>query len=82
LNSFIHSGYFYSASLSLLLIKGAPDKARILHRSFMPRRQGNCELRTKVPTWQLEWDSMIASTAISHEYDLLLKQCFLEYDIT
>ena len=33
-HSFIHSGYFYSASSSPLLLRGAPDTARILCRSF------------------------------------------------
>jgi len=32
--SFIHSGYFYSASSSPLLFRGAPDTARLLCRSF------------------------------------------------
>src|SRR6218665_1270195 len=45
--SFIHSGYFYSASSSPLPLRGAPDTARILCRSFTP----------KVPTWRLERDS-------------------------
>ena len=35
---FIHSGYFYSASSSPLLLRGAPDTARILCRCFMPKR--------------------------------------------
>ena len=34
---FIHSGYFYSASSSPLLLRGAPGTARILCRSFMPK---------------------------------------------
>ena len=32
--SFIHSGYFYSASSSPLLLRGAPSTARILCREF------------------------------------------------
>jgi len=32
----IHSGYFYSASSSPLLLKGAPDTARILCRNCTP----------------------------------------------
>ena len=36
---FIYSGYFYSASLkSTILLRGVPDTARILCRSFMPKR--------------------------------------------
>ena len=37
-HSFIHSGYFYSASSSPLLLRGAPDTARILCRNFTPKR--------------------------------------------
>ena|SRR6218665_3342546 len=36
--SFIHSGYFYSAYSSALLLRGAPDTAWILCRSFTPKR--------------------------------------------
>ena len=38
--SFIHSGYFYSASSSPLLLRSAPDTAEILCRSFTPKRNG------------------------------------------
>ena len=34
----IYSGHFYSASSSPLLLRGAPDTARILRRSFTPKR--------------------------------------------
>ena len=34
----IHSGYFYSASSSPLLLRGAPCAARILCRNFTPKR--------------------------------------------
>ena len=37
-HSFVHSGYFYSAPTSPLLLRGAPDTARILCRSFTPKR--------------------------------------------
>jgi len=45
--AFIHSDYFYSASSSPLglLLRGAPDTARILCRSFTPKRQR--QLRVK-----------------------------------
>src|SRR6218665_547798 len=36
-HSFIRSGYFYSTSSSPLLLRGAPDTARILCRSFTPK---------------------------------------------
>src|SRR6218665_1047586 len=35
---FIHSGYFYSASSSPLLLRGASNTARILCQSFKPKR--------------------------------------------
>src|SRR6218665_1230647 len=35
--SFIQTGYFYSASSSPLLLRSAPDTARILCQSFMPK---------------------------------------------
>src|SRR6218665_1717181 len=41
--SYIHSGYFYSAYSSPLLLRGAPDTARILCRDFH--------------TWRLERES-------------------------
>src|SRR6218665_1717447 len=37
-HSFIHSGYFYSASSSPLLLRGAPDTVLILCRGFTPKR--------------------------------------------
>src|SRR6218665_1926715 len=59
--SFIHSGYFYSASSSRLglLLRGAPDAARILCRSFTPKRHRLVRVKDlpKVPTWRLERDS-------------------------
>jgi len=49
----IHPGYFYSASSSLLLLRGAPDTARILRRSFMPKRHRQLWGKDlpKVPMW-------------------------------
>src|SRR6218665_586327 len=59
IHSFIPSGYFYSACSNPLLLRGAPDSARILCRSFTPKRHR--QLRVKdlpnVPTWPLERDS-------------------------
>src|SRR6218665_3449723 len=43
--SIIHSGNFYSASSSPLLLRGAPDTSRILCRSFTPKRY--MQLRVK-----------------------------------
>src|SRR6218665_935340 len=38
IHSFIHSGHFYSASSSPLLLRSAPDTARIMCRIFTPKR--------------------------------------------
>ena len=59
LYSVIHSGHFYSAASSLLLLKSAPDTARILCRSFTEKRQRQLRVKNlpKVPTWWLERDS-------------------------
>src|SRR6218665_1928821 len=56
IHSFIHSGYFYSASSRRLLLRGAFDTARILHRSFTPKRHRQLRAKDlhKVPTWRLE----------------------------
>src|SRR6218665_1977409 len=45
IHSFIHSGYYYSPSSSPLLLRGAPDTAQILCRSFTPKRHR--QLRAK-----------------------------------
>ena len=52
----IHSGYFYSASSSPLLLRSAPDMARILCRNFTPKHHRQLWVKDlpKVPTWQLE----------------------------
>jgi len=52
LSSFIHSGYFYSASSNPLLLRGAPDTALILCRSFMPKRHRQLQVKDlpKVPS--------------------------------
>src|SRR6218665_870616 len=55
----IQSGYFYSASSSPLLLRGAPDTARILFRSFTQNRHRQMRVKDllKANTWQLERDS-------------------------
>ena len=57
--SFIHSGYFYSASSSLLLLKSTPDTTRILCQSFTPKRHRQVQVKdlSKVHTWRLERNS-------------------------
>jgi len=54
IQSFIHSGYLYSASSSPLLLGSVPDTARILCRSFVPKRHRQLRVKglPKVPTWQ------------------------------
>ena len=54
--SFIHSGYFYSASSSSLLLRGAPDYS-IDTVSELTRRCDTGNYESQVPKWQLEWDS-------------------------
>jgi len=58
-HTFIHSRYFYSASSSPLLLRGAPDAAQILCQSFMLKRHRQLQVKNlpKVPTWRIERDS-------------------------
>ena len=55
----IHSDHFCSASLSPLLLRSAPETARILCRSFTPKRHRQLRVKDlpKVPTWRLELTS-------------------------
>src|SRR6218665_282903 len=56
IHSFIHTGYFHSASSSPLLLRGAPDTARIPSQSFTPKRHRQLQVKdlSKDPTWRLE----------------------------
>ena len=56
--SFIHSSYFYSASFKTTHSEAHPDTARILFRSFTPKRHRQLRVKDllKVPTWQLKRD--------------------------
>jgi len=56
---FIHSDYFYNASSSPLLLRSAPDTARILCRNFTPKSHRQLWVKDlpKVPTWRLERES-------------------------
>ena len=56
---FIHSGYFYSTSSSSPLLRGAPDTAWILCRSFTSKSHMRVKDLSTVPTWQLEQDSSL-----------------------
>src|SRR6218665_318238 len=53
--SFMHSGYFYSASSSPLLLRSAPNAAWIRCRSFTLKRHRQQQVKDlpKVPTWRL-----------------------------
>src|SRR6218665_3951496 len=55
---FIHSGYFYFFFKSTIL-RGTPDTAWILCRSFTPKRHRQLRVKDfpKVPVWRLERDS-------------------------
>jgi len=57
--SIIHSVYFYSTSSSPLLLRGAPNTARIPCRSFTSKRHRQLRVKDfpKVPAWQLERNS-------------------------
>src|SRR6218665_87861 len=57
--SFIHSGRFYSAFSSSLLLRSAPNTARILCRSFMPKHHRQLRVKDlpKVPTRWLKRNS-------------------------
>src|SRR6218665_971909 len=52
IHSFIHSGHFYSAAPNRLLLRSATDTARILCRSFTPKRHRQLRVKNlpKVPT--------------------------------
>jgi len=55
----MNSDHFYSASSSPLLLRSAPDTARIPCRSFTPKRHRKLRVKDlhKVLTWRLERDS-------------------------
>src|SRR6218665_2705043 len=57
--SFIHSGHFYSAPSSILLLRGAPDYSTDTVSEFHaePHRQLQVKDLPKVPTWRLERES-------------------------
>src|SRR6218665_2502253 len=61
IHSFIHSGCFYSASSSPLLLRSDPDTAvaQILCRSFTPKRSRQFRVKDlpMVPMWRLERNS-------------------------
>ena len=52
----IHPSHFYSAFLSPLLFRSAPDTARILCRSFTSKRNRQLQVKDlpQVPGWRLD----------------------------
>jgi len=58
-HSFIHSDHFYSTSSSPLILRSAPDTARILCWSLTSKRHMELWVKDlpKVPTWWLERES-------------------------
>src|SRR6218665_2822822 len=59
IHSFIHSGHFYSAPSSPLLLRGAPDYNTDTVSEFHAEehRQLQVQVLPKVPTWRLELES-------------------------
>src|SRR6218665_2628032 len=58
-NSFIHSGHFYSAPSSYLLLRGAPDYSTDAVSEFHAEAHRQLQVKDllKVPTWRLERES-------------------------
>src|SRR6218665_294519 len=58
-NSFIHSGHFYSAPSSPLLIRGAPDYSTDIVSEFHAEAHRQLQVKDlpKVHTWRLERES-------------------------
>src|SRR6218665_1204807 len=59
IHSFIHSGHFYSAPSSPLLLRGAPDNSTDTVSEFHAEAHRQLQVKDlpKVPTWRLEWES-------------------------
>src|SRR6218665_2231238 len=59
IHSFIHSGHFYSAPSSPLLLRGAPDYSMYTVSEFHAtvHRELRVKDLPKVPTWRLERES-------------------------
>src|SRR6218665_257883 len=59
IHSFIHSGHFYSAPSSPLLLRGAPDYSTDTVSEFHAEAHRQLQVKDlpKVPTWRLEWES-------------------------
>src|SRR6218665_1905747 len=59
IHSFIHSGHFYSAPSSPLLLRGAPDYSTDTVSEFHAKAHRQLQVKDlpKVPTWRLERES-------------------------
>src|SRR6218665_3469598 len=59
IHSFIHSGHFYSATSSPLLLRGAPDYSTDTVSEFHAEAHRQLQVKDlpKVPTWRLERES-------------------------
>src|SRR6218665_1761083 len=59
IHSFIHSGHFYSAPSSPLLLRGAPDYCTDTVSEFHAEAHRQLQVKDlpKVPTWRLERES-------------------------
>src|SRR6218665_2428869 len=59
IHSFIHSGHFYSAPSSPLLLRGAPDYSTDTVSEFLAEAHRQLQVKDlpKVPTWRLERES-------------------------
>src|SRR6218665_2301524 len=58
IHSFIHSGHFYSAPSSPLLLRGAPDYSTDTVSEFHAEAHRQLQVKLpKVPTWRLERES-------------------------
>jgi len=67
-SALIHSGHFYSASPSPLLLRSAQDTAQILCRSFTLKRHRQLQVKDlpKVPTWRQERLRLYQCATTSH----------------
>jgi len=68
LYSFIHSGHFYSAPSSPLLLGGAPDYSTDTVSEFHAEAHRQLQVKDlpEVPTWRLEWESNPRPSSPSH----------------
>src|SRR6218665_1035735 len=68
IHSFIHSGHFYSAISSPLLLRGAPDYNTDTVSEFHAETHSQLQVKAlpKAPTWRLEWGRIHDPPVESH----------------